>query len=1040
MMDAKCQIFNKKATGIRQYPDFYESDLSPRDSLASKDMLPPTTKVDWQRAADRVVLGEYSPSGVLVNADLDILQFRGETGRYLAPAPGDPSLNLLKMAREGLMLELREVLNECRSTNATVQRAGIQIRADGEIRKIDLRVLPVNLPGLGERCFLVLFEEPKHESSTQSGTTGNPRFASLGHWLPRWLQRSVPPATASTPARLSRDELEIDRLKHELAAMREYLQSVIEQQDAVNEELRSANEESLSSNEELRSTNEELETAKEELQSVNEELMTVNDQLQTRNLELTRLSDDMTNLLGSAKVPMVVVGLDLRIRKFTSVAGRVLDLEPNDVGCFIGHRQLKVDITNLKSMIEEAIEQVQTQEKEVRDSDGHWHMLRIRPYWTSDNRIDGAVVVLTDIDEAKRAQLDLLESVEYARSIVETIREPLLILTGDLKVKSANQSFYATFRVKAGETLNNFLYDLGSGEWDIPPLRTLLEDVLNGDRTIEEYEVEHDFPVIGHKVMLLNARQVPSRDSTQPLILLAIEDVTERRRAELALRHSVDRFRFLAESIPQIIFTALPDGVVDYFNQHWSDFTGLSSESVENRNWTRFVHPDDVDETLQKWQHSIETGEPFEHQHRFLRSDGRFAWHLSRANALRDAGGSVLIWTGSSTNIDDQKTSEVALQEADQHKNQFLAMLAHELRNPLAGLECGLSLLGGPDHESDRVWALAMAEHQIQLLTRMVDDLLDTSRITRGSLHLRKERVRPAEMIERAGETVRQIADAHGIDLQIAIPPGLPQLQADPARLEQAVSNLLTNAIKFTPRGGRIDVVAGLERNDLVLTVRDTGIGIAPGFLPHVFEPFTQVDTSLVRGRGGLGIGLTLVKAIIELHSGSVEAHSPGLNLGTEVVVRLPTVPADEVVGSQPPSAVDRPSRHLLREGQRRRILMVEDNHDYALGVRRMLESAGHEVLICNDGRAALSQAVDFGPDVVLLDLGLPGMDGYEVAQKMRENESLARTKIVVISGYACEEDRRRSKEVGVDEHLAKPIRFVDLLRVVTDSGSLLRT
>lgn len=616
---------------------------------------------------------------------------------------------------------------------------------------------------------------------------------------------------------------------------------------------------------------------------------------------------------------------------------------------------------------------------------------------------------------------------------METIREPLLILTGDLKVKSANQSFYTTFRGKPEEILNNFLYDLGSGEWDIPPLRRLLEEVLARERTIEEYEVEHDFPLIGHKVMLLNARRVCLRDSTQPLILLAIEDVTERRRAEAALRHSVDRFRFLAESIPQIIFTARPDGGVDYFNQHWSDFTGLSSESVENRNWTRFVHPDDAEETLREWQHSIETGEPFDHEHRFLRSDGKFAWHLSRANALRDAGGSVLIWTGSSTNIDEQKTSEVAFQEADHHKNQFLAMLAHELRNPLAALDCGLSLLGGQDHESDRLWALTMAEHQVQLLTRMVDDLLDTSRITRGSLNLRKQRVRPAEVIERAGETVRQIADAQGIDLQIAIPADLPQLHGDPARLEQAVSNLLTNAIKFTPRGGRIDVIARLEGSDLVLIIRDNGIGIAPDFLPHVFEPFMQVDTSLVRGRGGLGIGLTLVKAIIELHNGSVEAHSPGLNLGSEIVVRLPTVTADEVVGSPPPSAIDRPSRELLQETRRRRVLIVEDNQDYALGVRRMLQSAGHEVLICNDGRAGVSQAIDFGPEVVLLDLGLPGMDGYEVARRMRENESLARTKIVIISGYACEEDRRRSKEIGVDEHLAKPVRIVDLLRVISD-------
>lgn len=822
--------------------------------------------------------------------------------------------------------------------------------------------------------------------------------------------------------------------------MREYLQSVIEQQDAANEELRSANEEILSSNEELQSTNEELETAKEELQSVNEELMTVNDQLQTRNVELTKISDDMTNLLGSAKVPMVVVGGDLRIRKFTSAAAKVMDLQSTDVGCPVGQRELKMDVSKLKSLIAEVIERVHTEEREVRDREGHWHLLRICPYWTSDNRIDGAVVVLTDIDDVKRAEMRLIESADYAESIVETIREPLLVLTADLKVKSANRSFYKTFQVKPGETLDHSFYDLGSGQWDVPPLRRLLEEILAGDQTIEEYEVEHDFPLIGHKVMLLNARQVSSRDSTPNLILLAFQDVTEHRRAEMALLQSVERFRFLAETMPQMIFTARPDGVIDYFNQHWSDFTGISAAVSENMSWMKFVLPDDLEETLGAWQHSIDTGEPFDHEHRFLSSDGNCRWHLSRAKALRDAAGSVLIWTGSSTDIEDQKASEVALQEADHRKNDFLSMLAHELRNPLAALDCGIALLNGPDHESDRNWALPMAEHQVQLLTHMVDDLLDTSRITRGTLHLRKERVRPAEIIDQAVDTIRHLAETHGLELHIALAPELPQLEGDPARLEQVVSNLLTNAIKFTPRGGRIDVAARPDGNDLVLTVSDTGIGIGTDYLKHVFDPFAQLDTSLVRGRGGLGIGLTLVKAIVELHGGSVEARSPGPNLGSELIVRLPAVAAADAVGSETPAAIEWSTRDLPQETPRRRILMVEDNQDYALGVCRMLESARHEVLICGDGRTALAQAVVFAPEVVLLDLGLPGMDGYEIARRMRENESLAGTKIVVISGYASEEDRRHSRAMGVDEHLAKPVRFSHLLRVIDDTAAECRS
>ncbi len=336
------------------------------------------------------------------------------------------------MAREGLLLALRDALSECRQGNAPVRRTGVQIRGEGAVRETDLRVLPVKLPGSGERCYLVLFEEPRHEPAAVSGSSaGATGPDSPARWLPRWLRRPFPLATTSGDAGTTApsDEREVDRLRQELAAMRDYLQSVIEQQDAVNEELKSANEEILSSNEELRSTNEELETAKEELQSVNEELVTVNEQLLNRNLELTRLSDDMTNLLGSANVPMVAVGVDLRIRWFTPAAGKVLSLLPGDVGRPIGELKLVLDLSDLEALIKEVIDSVQTEEREVRDRDGHWYMLCIRPYRTAENKIDGAVVVLADIDEAKRAQIRLRESGEYTQSIVDTVREPLLILT-----------------------------------------------------------------------------------------------------------------------------------------------------------------------------------------------------------------------------------------------------------------------------------------------------------------------------------------------------------------------------------------------------------------------------------------------------------------------------------------------------------------------------------------------------------------------------------------------------------------------------------
>ena len=385
----------------------------------------------------------------------------------------------------------------------------VEAMQDLAVQPDHVYIIPRNMTmTIAQGVLQLAFEEPRHEPAAVSGSAADAKGPNgPARWLPRWLRRPFRRATTSVAAGVSAppDEGEVDRLRQELAAMRDYLQSVIEQKDTVIEEI-------LCSNEELQSTNDELETAKEELQSVNEELVTVNEQLMSRNLELTRVSDDMTNLLGSANVPIVAVGVDLRIRKFTPAAGKVLNLLPADVGRPIGELKSVVEVSDLEALITGVIDTARSEEREVRDQAGHWYTLCVRPYRTAENKIDGAVVVFGDIDEAKQAQMRLKESGEYAQSIVETVREPMLILTEDLRVKSANQSFYQTFRVKPEETENLFLYDLGSGQWNIPSLRTLLEDILPGHHTIEEYEVEHDFPVIGHRVMLLNARRVCPRD------------------------------------------------------------------------------------------------------------------------------------------------------------------------------------------------------------------------------------------------------------------------------------------------------------------------------------------------------------------------------------------------------------------------------------------------------------------------------------------------------------------------------------------------
>jgi PAS domain S-box-containing protein len=502
IIDKQHHIYRRKAAAVRLSLD--GNAVHPAsESAPSAARSTPLTSLDLQKRVDRVIQNKYSPSAVLVDAELQILQFRGHTSPYLDPTPGEASLNLLRMAHESLVLPLRRLVQAAAERNVSVQEAEVVIE-NGPIREeTTVEVTPIIGAAPGERYYLIAF-----------------------------LPKDMVPASAPINT-LSKEPTVVDaqirRLEYELAETREYLRNLAEEQEASLEELRAANEEARSANEELQSTNEELGTTKEELQSTNEELTTVNEELQNRNSELSATNSDFKNLLAAVSLAILMIDEDLRVRRFNAAAEKLLDLGAHDVGRPIGHIRGRIEMPKLESQVRTVIESLRPIEEELQDIEGRWYSLTIRPYRTVDNHIAGAVATIQDIDPLKRGLEAAEEARDYAEGMIETVREPLVVLDADLRVQRATPAFYETFLVSREETEGRPLYDLGNGQWNHPRLRELLGSALFRQEPFHDYEVEHDFPHIGRRTMRLNARRIPRQDPKHRMLLLAIEDVTERR-------------------------------------------------------------------------------------------------------------------------------------------------------------------------------------------------------------------------------------------------------------------------------------------------------------------------------------------------------------------------------------------------------------------------------------------------------------------------------------------------------------------------------
>jgi two-component system CheB/CheR fusion protein len=899
VVDKKQKIFRRK-TGPT--PGHHRSHFPTHGETGAESILRPLLKlappptgfrdeVSIQREADRIVLSKWAPPSVLIDGDLQVLQFRGDTSPYLNPPVGKASFDLLKMAREELVLPLRAVINQAKKANKPVRRDKIPLLRNGNAHVLNVVVTPLKSAGM--RGFLVLFDEVP---------TGGRRA----------IAKPLPELDRGSGVGIKKPELRrIAALERELAETRDYLRSLqrdhetaTEEMQAQSEEVQSSSEEMQaqseevqSANEELQSVNEEMETSKEELESTNEELTTVNEEMAKRNAELNRLNADLNNLQASTHAAVLLLGHDLTIRRFTPLAEKPFNLLATDLGRPLSAIKHNLEILHLDRFVAKAVQSRMHPDREVRDKDGRWYLLRIRPYLTLDSKPEGAVLVLVDIDALKRSEQASKAARDYAEAIVRTNRNPLVVLGPDLRVNTANEAFYKAFKLDPAEVEGHVIFDLSNGFWTVPKLREFLQDILPRNSFFNDCEVTLKIPEQAQRTMLLDARRLDDGADTTRMILVAIEDVTERLESRAAMKRSEIRYRRLFETAPDGVLMLDPDSrKITDANPFILEFLGYRKDELLGKELWEIGLLKDEHASQEAFRELQEKGF-IRYENLPLESKGGEKREVEFVSSLYDESGHKVI----QCNIRDvtvRKVTEAALREAkDRLGNRagelellvaerteklrktigeleaFSYSLTHDLRAPLRTMgsfarilaeECGESVNAQGKDCIRRIVTSA------ERMDKLVTDVLNYSVVIQSELTLA-----PVD----TDKLLRGILESYPAfqppGTEIIVEGRIPPVMGSEAALAQCISNLLANAIKFVAPGTVPKVRIWVEmRGDRVrLFFQDVGIGIEKESQEKIFGIFQRLS----RGYEGTGIGLAIVKKAVERMGGSVGLDSqPG--------------------------------------------------------------------------------------------------------------------------------------------------------------------
>jgi two-component system CheB/CheR fusion protein len=869
------------------------------------------SKADFQKTADDIMLSKYTPAGVVVNEAMDIVHFRGNSSNYLQQSPGKPSHNLLKMAKDGLAFELRNILHKAKKQKAPAIKENIPFEINGLLQHISIEALL--LPDTIEPHYLVLFHEGGgRESSGVSVETSKKKNSKLTILESQLTAR-------------------IQQLEKELTQAREDMRSITEDQEAANEELQSANEELLSSSEELQSLNEELETGKEELQSTNEELTVVNQEMISLNEQITAAKD-------------------------------------------------------------------------------------------------------------------------YAEAIIANIHEPLLVLDKNLRIRTANNAFYKTFQVNEKETEAVLIYNLGNRQWDIPELRTLLEKILPEKSVFNDFEVTHVFSTIGERVMLLNAREVINKKSSEKLILLSIEDITELKKAQQILQKTGEHFRHLVKELPAAVHSCDAQGHITFYNdaavkiwgrepepgnELWSgafkmfksDGTPLPLESSPIAMAIKkgctipgeeiiIERPDGTRSIVQVYPHP-EFGLSGE-----ITGAINMIFDITEQKRIETELTEAIIFAELATTIAEEAKAKAEdathiAEDAVKAKQQFLSNMSHEIRTPMNAIIGFTKVVLKTELTNKQREYLTAIKLSGNSLVVLINDILDLAKVDAGKMTFEEIPFKMSASIAAMMHLFETKVQEKNLALIKVYDDKIPEvLLGDPVRLHQIILNLVSNAVKFTSKG-KITVSLQLvaqddEKVSIEFKIADTGTGIPENKTAQIFEKFHQASSETSRLYGGTGLGLAIVKQLVEAQGGTITLKSK-VGKGSVFSFNLTFKKTNAAAEAETPFL------EIAAENNNIKVLVVEDIALNQLLMKTLLDDFGFEQEIAVNGKIAIEKLQQKKYDIILMDLQMPEMNGFEATEYIRNNMKL-NIPIIALTADVTTVDLEKCKAVGMNDYIAKPV------------------